>query len=39
MTEPETVSLDELVEYGFDVASKYDLGTRDNPVLVDEDDE
>ena len=29
----EEVSLDELIENGQDVASKYDFNTRDNPIL------
>ena len=35
----EDVSLDELVENGQDVASKYDFNTRDNPLLDAEEDE
>lgn len=33
------VSLDALVEDGFDVGSKYDFRTRDNPVVDNDEDD
>lgn len=33
------VSLDELVEQGWDVADKYALNSRDNLIVPDEDDD
>lgn len=33
------ISLDELLEQGFDVADKNDFGTRDNELVPNEDDE
>ena len=35
----EDVSLDELLEDGWDVADKYDFNARDNLLVRDEDDE
>lgn len=35
----EQVSLDELLEDGWDIADKYAVGARDNALVPDEDDE
>lgn len=32
-------SLDALLDEGLDIASKYDLLTRDNPLIVEEEEE